>query len=136
MLSTRWHDAFTYAQAKTELSLPRWFVRPYSSVRFIGDSRGAVEFGAGMGPQYLSEGRIVPDSLCGLSYTKGFGRMLARGTHGAFAETNNDGIFVSRFSNDTLLYSQNRTGYTLRAAEAARALHAQLNWNWNATVDV
>ena len=172
MFSTRWHDAFTYAQAKTELSLPRWFVRPYSSVRFIGDSRGAVEFGAGMGPQYLSErsvilalglasipwhgllgwfeagealryradgsdtGRIVPDYRGGLSYTKGFGRLLARGTHGAFAETNNDGIFVSRFSNDTLLYSQNRTGYTLRAAEAVRALHAQLYWNWNATVDV
>jgi len=71
----------------------------------------------------------------GLSYAKGFGGLLARGAHGAFAETNDDGVFVSRFANDTLLYSQNRAGYTLRAAEAAAGLHAQFYWNCNATVD-
>jgi Tfp pilus assembly protein PilF len=156
MFSTRWHDAFAYAQAKTELRVPNWFVRPYVSVRLIADTRGAVGV-AGIGPQYLSErsvilgaglatatwqgmtgwfeageafrytGRAVSDYRGGLAYAKGFGRLLGNEGRGPYAETNDDGIFVSRFSNDTLLYSQNRTGYTLH--------NAQLYWNWNATVD-
>jgi len=170
MFSTRWHDAFAYAQVKTELRLPRWFVHPYASVRFIGDSQGAVNV-ANLGPQYLSErgvilalgastipwhganawfeagemlryspsasdaGRLVPDYRGGVSFTKGIGGLLARGGHGLFAETNDDGIFVSRFGNDTLLYSQNRAGYTLRSTEAWGAIHAQVYWNGNATVD-
>jgi tetratricopeptide (TPR) repeat protein len=171
MFSTRWHDAFAYAQVKTELRLPRWFVHPYASVRFIGDSAGAVNV-ANLGPQYLSErgvilalgastvswhganawfeagemlryspspgdaGRLVPDYRGGVSFTKGIGGLLARGGHGLFAETNDDGIFVSRFGNDTLLYSQNRAGYTLRSTETWGAVHAQVYWNGNATVDV
>jgi tetratricopeptide (TPR) repeat protein len=171
MFSTRWHDLFTYAQAKTELRMPHWFVRPYLSARFIGDTQGAVNL-ANLGPQYLSErsvilgvgiatvswhgatgwfeageslryrptptdsGRVVPDFRGGVAYGKGFGTLLARGaSHGFFAETNDDGVFVSRFSNDTLLYSQNRTGYTFRAIESAAGFHSQLYWNWNATVD-
>ena len=53
--STRWHDLFAYAQVKTELRLPGWFVHPYLSVRFIGDAHDAVAPGAGFSPQYLSE---------------------------------------------------------------------------------
>ncbi len=171
MFSTRWHDAFAYAQIKTELRLPRWFVHPYASMRFIGDSEGAVNV-ANLGPQYLSErgvilalgastvpwhganawfeagemlryspsvsdaGRLVPDYRGGVSFTNGIGGLLARGGHGLFAETNDDGIFVSRFGNDTLLYSQNRAGYTLRSTEGLGAIHAQVYWNGNATVDV
>jgi tetratricopeptide (TPR) repeat protein len=171
MFSTRWHDAFAYAQIKTELHLPRWFVHPYASVRFIGDSQGALNV-ANLGPQYLSErgvilalgastvpwhganawfeagemlryspsandaGRLVPDYRGGVSFTRGIGGLLARGGHGLFAETNDDGIFVSRFGNDTLLYSQNRAGYTLRSREKFGSLHAQVYWNGNATVDV
>jgi hypothetical protein len=152
MFSTRWHDAFAYAQAKTELRLPHWFVHPYASVRFVGDSRGAVPL-ANLGPQYLSErsvilgaglattpwrrltawfeagesfrydsGRATPDYRGGLSYAKGVGAQ-----RGVFAETNDDAIFVSRYSNDTLLYSQNRTGYSFG--------RTQIYCNWNATVD-
>ena len=55
MFSTRWHDLFAYAQAKTELRLPHWWVRPYISLRFIGDSSGAVELAGTVGPQNLSE---------------------------------------------------------------------------------
>lgn len=171
MFSTRWHDVFNYAQAKAEWRAPGWIVRPYASVRFIGDVRGRVELGPSLGPQYLSErsvilglglatvswrgtmgwfeageslryrpepgqsGRVVPDYRGGVSYAKGAGHLMARGAHGAFAETNDDGVFVSRFSNDALLYSQNRTGYTWRASEGAGGLHFQLYWNWNATVD-
>jgi Tfp pilus assembly protein PilF len=168
--STRWHDLFTYAQIKTELRLPHWFVHPYLSARFIGDSEGAVNI-ANLGPEYLSErsvilgaglatptwhgatgwfeageslryaptasnpGKVVPDYRGGVAYAKGFGDLLVRGKHGLFAETNDDGIFVSRFGNDTLLYSQNRTGYTFQTAEGFGSFHAQLFWNWDATVD-
>ncbi|MGD1090648.1 MAG: tetratricopeptide repeat protein [Bryobacteraceae bacterium] len=171
MFSTRWHDLFAYAQAKIEPQMPNWFVRPYLSLRFIGDTSGAVELAGTVGPQYLSErsailalgvatkswkgltgwfeagesfryaptqqdpGRVVPDYRGGLTYARGIGAMLAGGAHGLYAETNDDGIFVSRFSKDTLFYSQNRTGYTFRAAEGAGGFHAQLYWNWNATVD-
>jgi tetratricopeptide (TPR) repeat protein len=166
--STRWHDLFAYAQAKTELRLPGWWLHPYGSVRFIGDTEGAVNV-ANLGPEYLSErsvilglgvatdawhgatawfeageslryspsaidpGRVVPDYRGGVAYGKGWGGLLARGAHGWFAETNDDGVYVSRFAHDTLLYSQNRTGYTFRSLETG--FHAQLYWNWNVTVD-
>jgi Tfp pilus assembly protein PilF len=170
MFSTRWHDLFAYAQAKTELRLPGWLVHPYVSARFIGDTEGSV-FVANLGPEYLSErsiilaaglatnpwhgmtgwfeagesfrysptttdpGRMVPDYRGGLSFIKGFGALFARGRHGLFAETNDDGIYVSRFDKDMLLYSQNRTGYTFRSTERLGDFHAQLFWNWNITAD-
>jgi len=170
MFSTRWHDEFGYAQAKAELRLPHWFLRPYVSLRFIGDVKGSVEV-ANLGAQYLSErsviaglglatatwrgatgwfeagealryapsgagsGRAVPDYRGGIAFAKGLGNLLARGRHGFYAETNDDGIFVSRFSNDMLLYSQNRTGYTLRGAEGGSEFHAQFYWNGNVTAD-
>ncbi|MGH9559687.1 MAG: tetratricopeptide repeat protein [Bryobacteraceae bacterium] len=165
MFSTRWHDGFAYSQAKTELNLRGWFVRPYASLRFIGDTTGSVDV-ANLGPQYLSERsaivalglataawhgatgwfeageamqysarRIAPDYRGGVSYGKGFGGLLAPGARGFFAETNDDGIFVSRFGNDTLLYSQNRAGLTLRSPEGFGGLHAQIYWNGDATVD-
>jgi tetratricopeptide (TPR) repeat protein len=173
MFSTRWHDLFAYAQAKTELNLPGWPVRPYVSLRFVGDTHGAAEPGIGVAPQYLSENAAIaafgvatrtwhgvtgwfeageqlryrptasdrslmsPDYRGGASYGKGFGHLLAAGSHGLFAESNDDAVYVHRFDNDTLFYSQNRTGYTLRQAETSLdGLHAQLYWNWNVTTDI
>jgi Tfp pilus assembly protein PilF len=169
--STRWDDIFAYAQAKTELRLKHSWLRPYLSVRLVGDSRGEVNL-ANYGPQYLSErsiilalgvatksvygafgwfeageslrlnptvadpGRLMPDYRGGVSYVKGIGHLLAGGSHGLFAETNDDGIYVSRFNKDTLLYSQNRAGITMRAAESFGGLHTQFYWNANATVDM
>jgi hypothetical protein len=170
--STRWRDLFAYAQAKTELNLTGWPVHPYVSLRFVGDTHGAVEPGMGLAPQYLSEGaaiaalgvatrtwhgatawfeageqlryrptasdpsRMSPDYRGGVSYAKGFGHLLAAGSHGPFAETNDDAVYVRRFDKDTLLYSQNRTGYTLRQPETGfGGLHAQMYWNWNVTTD-
>ena len=58
------------------------------------------------------------------------------GTHGFFAETNDDGVFVSRFQNDMLFYSQNRTGYTFPAAEEfLGGIQPQICWNYNLTTD-
>lgn len=167
--SSRWQDLFGYAQAKTEVRLPgvSW-LRPYASVRLLGDVRGAVP--VAFGSQYLSERSIIfagglgtstwhgltgwfeagealiyqetptehrrftPDYRGGVSYAKGFGHLLMSGSHGRFAETNMDGVFVSRFGNDSILYSQNRAGYTLWAPEKG-GFHAQLLWNLNVTAD-
>jgi Tfp pilus assembly protein PilF len=165
--STRWHDLFAYSQVKTELRLRRFsWLRPYSSVRFVGDTHSAEKPALGWAPQYLSEqstilalglatapwhgttawfeagegfrfhpspidlGRIVPDYRGGLSFAKGLGHLRAPGQHGVYAETNDDLVYVRRFDKDTLVYSQNRTGYTFRQPEM------QMYWNWNLTTDV
>jgi Tfp pilus assembly protein PilF len=171
MYSSRWDDVFAYAQAKTELRLKHSWLRPYLSVRLVGDLRGEVYL-ANYGPQYLSErsiilalgvatkpvfgafgwfeageslrlnptfadpGRLLPDYRGGVSYVKGLGHQLAGGSHGLFGETNDDGIYVSRFNKDTLLYSQNRAGITMRQLETFGGLHTQFYWNANATVDM
>lgn len=171
LYSSRWDDVFAYAQAKTELNLKHSWLRPYLSVRLVGDSRGEAYL-ANYGPQYLSErsiilalgvatrpvygafgwfeageslrlnpttadpGRLLPDYRGGVSYVKGLGHLLAGGSHGLFAETNDDGIYVSRFNKDTLLYSQNRAGITMRSSESFGGLHAQFYWNANATADM
>jgi len=157
-ISTRWRDTFMYAQAKTELQVA-FPVHPYVSLRFIGDTRGAVRLGADISPQNLSESSVIvglglastpwrglmawfeagealrylipngetgtalPDYRGGISYAKAL-----RGPHRLFAETNDDGVFISRFGNDSLVYSQNRTGRTFGE-------NVQVYWNWNATVD-
>lgn len=172
MYSSRWHDLFAYAQAKTEIRIDRLPVRLYASIRFVGDTQGSIGPGAGSPmPQYLSEssviaalgigtkvwhgvfgwfeageamrylgskdvGLMVPDYRGGVSFTKGFGHLLTGSGHGLFAETVADGVFVSRFADDTLVYSQNRTGYTFRAPESMHGFQTQLYWNWNVTADV
>ena len=88
-------------------------------------------------PTSVDPSRMSPDYRGGVSYSKGFGHLLTGGSHGLFAETNDDVVYVRRFEKDTLFYSQNRTGYTLRQAETSLAgLHPQLYWNFNATTDV
>ena len=169
IFSTRWNDLFTYAQAKTEMRLGSFPLRPYLSLRFVGDARGLVN--TSFGAQFLSDrstifaaglasvpwrgftgwfeagealyyrktpgniGRLKPDYRGGISFGKGWGNLLTAGSHGAFAETSDDGLFVSRFANDSLLYSQNRIGYTLRGAENWGGFHSQALWNFNATAD-
>jgi Tfp pilus assembly protein PilF len=55
LLSSRWRDLFAYGQVKTEWK-PRLPLRPYLSMRFVGDARGSVGAGA---PQYLSESAVI-----------------------------------------------------------------------------
>jgi len=89
-----------------------------------------------LNPTIADPGRLLPDYRGGVSFVKGLGHLLAGGSYGLFAETNDDGIYVSRFNKDTLLYSQNRAGITMRAAESFGGFHAQFYWNANATVDM
>jgi Flp pilus assembly protein TadD len=171
LFSTRWHDVFGYGQIKTELKLGRLPIRPYVSVRFVGDTRGTVgPTTGGAIPQYLSEssfifgvgvatlpwrgitgwfeageavkylpsrtdvGAMIPDYRGGISYARGFGHLM-NSSHGFFLETNDDAVFISRFQDDMLYYSQNRAGYTFASAEGFGGLQAQLYWNGNATAD-
>lgn len=150
LFSTRWHDLFAYAQVKTEIKLG-FPVRPYLSMRFVGDTRRTT--GAGS-PQYLSEssfilavgaatqpwhgvtawgeagtaisylkGHMVPDYRGGVAVT----RSLRREDSGWLADASLDVLYVSRFDHDFLVYTQSRAGYNLGPV--------QLHWNGNITAD-
>lgn len=54
--SSRWHDVFSYGQVKADLRLSKVPVRPYVSLRFIGDTRGST--GEAL-PQFLSESAFI-----------------------------------------------------------------------------
>jgi tetratricopeptide (TPR) repeat protein len=163
LFSTRWHDLFSYAQAKTawrKSPLARLRLNPYLSLRFIGDTR--VTIGA-VSPQYLSQssfivgaglttipwrgitawaeagsamsyltGHIVPDYRGGINAARNFGASLTGESSGIFTALNTDGVFVSQFGNDFLLYQQTRAGFS----SGPKLLRAQIYWNFNTTVDV
>ena len=157
-ISTRWRDTFVYAQAKTELRLAfpihpyvslrfigdaRGAVRLGANISPQNLSERSVIAGVGLASSpwrglvawfeagealryqipHGQTGSALPDYRGGISYTNAL-----RGPYRLFAETNDDGVFISRFDNDSLLYSQNRTGRTFGE-------NLQLYWNWNATVD-
>jgi Flp pilus assembly protein TadD len=153
--STRWHNAFGYGQVKTEVRLGSVPIRPYVSIRFVGDSgpipqslsekafivavgvasqwHGVTAWGeAGSALSYTGQAnpgqQAVPDYRGGLSWAHGWGRLMSSESPGLFAETNADEVFVSRFNNDLLTYSQTRIGYTLRPV--------QFLLNGNVTLDV
>jgi Tfp pilus assembly protein PilF len=95
-------------------------------------------FEAGEAVKYLpsrtDEGAMIPDYRGGLSYGKGFGHLM-NSSKGLYFETNDDGVFVSRFQDDMLLYSQNRAGYTLGSLEGFGGFQSQVYWNGNFTTD-
>jgi hypothetical protein len=159
VFSTRWHDVFGYSQFKEEVRTGIG-LRPYVSLRFVGDVKGNVGVA---GPLYLSEnsvigalgvttgpwrgvtgwaeaggamnyqnGHVLADYRGGISAARGVGSVLGGEAAGWFADTTLDGVFVSRFDNDFLVYSQSRAGYTLGPSGPK----AQLYWNANLTFDV
>lgn len=95
-------------------------------------------FEAGSAMRYASIrpwiGRTQPDYRGGVSFGKGFGHLLGAGP-GWFFETNADGIFVSRYENDLLLYAQTRAGFTLPRPDALGGIDSQLFWNNNVIRD-
>lgn len=95
-------------------------------------------FEAGEAVNYLPNrtdvGAMIPDYRGGISGAKGFGHLM-NSSKGIYFEANDDMVFVSRFQNDLLFYSQNRGGYTLAPLEGFGGFQAQLYWNVNATVD-
>lgn len=155
LFSTRWNDLFGYAQVKAEVRT-KIRLRPYVSIRFDGDTRsntppllfsetsfilavgvrtlpwhgitGWME--AGSAANYL-KGNMLPDYRGGVSVNRFTGRSLGGESAGWFAETTGDGVFISRFGNDFLVYSQSRSGYTV----GPKSLRGQLYWNGNLTFD-
>ncbi len=87
-------------------------------------------FEAGSSMSYLT-GHILPDYRGGVSAARSTGRTLGSEASGAFADSTFDAVFVSRFGDDSLFYSQSRFGYSI----GPRALRLQVYWNANATVD-
>ena len=152
MWSSRWRDTFSYGQVKTEWNLHLPF-RPYVSARIVADTRshadpvspllysesavvagvglasrprhGALLWGeAGSSIGYLSH-HATPDYRGGLSFARSYGDRW-------FVDTTVDALFMSRFQNDGLFYSQNRAGYSLKAG----SWKFQWYCNLNATADV
>lgn len=155
LFSYRFQDLFGYAQAKTEIRTGLPLV-PYASVRLVGDTAHQPGYGlseksvilalgvrtppwhrvtfwgeAGWTLSY-DTGHALPDYRGGFSVARGVGPSLWNERGGWFADTALDGIFVSRFGNDFLWYSQSRSGYTA----GPKAFRAQLYGIGNLTVDV
>jgi tetratricopeptide (TPR) repeat protein len=85
------------------------------------------------GEQRFYEERWRWDARGGVSLLKGWGTLLGGQEAGRFHEVNLDGVYASRFRHNMLVYTQNRTGYTL--APAAGGTQAQIYAVWNLTVD-
>ncbi len=80
--------------------------------------------------------RSVPDYRGGVTFSKGVGSLIGTQRPGVFYETNDDGVFMSCFQNDFVLYSQNRLGYTFAPVGALGGLRTQWYWNMNASADL
>jgi tetratricopeptide (TPR) repeat protein len=78
-------------------------------------------------------GTAIPDYRGGINFAKGFGSLLGGHAPGYFYETTADGIYVSRFDKDWLVYSQQRAGRTFRTWGNT---FAQALFNVNFTQDV
>lgn len=160
LYSSRWNDLFGYGQVKTEMRIRKMPFRPYVSLRFVGDERrstggispqnlsesafilgvgiatrpwhgamGWFEVGTSIG--YLT-GIPSRDARGGVSYSKTIGASMASEHSGWFLETTADSVFVSRFDDDLLNYSQNRVGFT----RTVGAFKIQPFWSNNITFDV
>jgi Tfp pilus assembly protein PilF len=95
--------------------------------------RGLLVWGeAGASYQYFARqqntARIAPDYRAGLNYARSVGNAALGSEGGAFYSTTADAVFLSRFGNNTLFYSQNRIGYTL----PERPIQFYLNFNLTA----
>jgi hypothetical protein len=161
LFSTRWHDAFGYGQLKAEFRTrlpihPYLSVRLVGDARvseglpalaepqYLSESSVIVAAGlatvpwhgiflwgeAGNSMSYIN-GHKLPDYRGGLSGSRAIGHSLRSESHGPFADTTLDAVFISRFNNDMMLYSQSRGGYTFGSG----GFRGQLFWNANLTVD-
>jgi Flp pilus assembly protein TadD len=95
---------------------------------------------AGMATSYLDSSRNLPrteaDLRGGAAYHRGFGTLLGANKRGIFAETNDDGVYLHRFNQDFILYSQNRLGITLPARPALGGLQMQFFLSTNFSSDL
>jgi Flp pilus assembly protein TadD len=160
LYSTRWHDLFGYGQLKTELRLKKLPIHPYVSLRLDGDLRDSMGgpspldlsassfilaigvasqtwhgatgwFEAGSGMSYQN-GTHAADYRGGVSFSRTIGTSIAAEHNGWFVETLGDSVYVSRFDNDLLNYTQNKIGFT----SSVGGFKVQTFWSDNLTFDV
>ena len=74
----------------------------------------------------------VSDFRGGLSFSRSWKGPFRRSA----LETNDDAVFISRFQNDGIFYSQNRAGFKVLESEEATGPQAFLYWSFNLTADV
>lgn len=70
---------------------------------------------AGTAVSYLNRtdvARAISDYRGGVNLTRVFGHSLYAPKNGWFTESSNDAVFVSRFQNDVVFFTQNRLGWT------------------------
>jgi Tfp pilus assembly protein PilF len=101
--------------------------RPWRGITLWGEAGQAASY-----VRRPDRGRMTPDYRGGASFGRGAGHALGGEAAGWFADTYDDAVFVSRFNNDLLLYSQNRAGFTL---PSAGPLRWQIYLNGNYTAD-
>ena len=156
--STRYRDLFVYSQVKTELKISGWWLRPYASLRFNGDTRDLVQPSVFGITQLYSEQSLIPalgmttktwhsasgwmeageslrlrttvydQSRATPDYRGGITYAKSFGESALLAETNDDLVYVHRFDRDTLFYSQNRIGY--------KGSRMQAYWKFGVTTDL
>jgi hypothetical protein len=90
---------------------------------------GWFEVGSSIG--YLT-GIPSKDIRGGVSYSRTYGTSIAAEHSGWFLETLADSVFISRFDDDLINYSQNRVGYSSSLA----GFKIQPFWSNNLTFDV
>jgi hypothetical protein len=78
-----------------------------------------------------TKGHMLPDYRAGVSMARAIGAKLGGEAAGWFGASTTDGVFISRFGNDFLVYQQVRVGYTA----GPLVLRAQIHWNANLTMD-
>jgi len=99
--------------------------------------RGLMAWGeAGSAVSYLARRpqvkRATPDYRGGVSFAKAFGHPMGGEKPGWFFETNADGLYVSRFENDFMLYGQTRIGVS---PARLGSFESQIFWNNNLVRD-
>ncbi len=91
-------------------------------------------FEAGTSVRYRNRNDValaVSDYRGGLSFARSWRGPMRR----SFLETYDDAVFISRFQNDGIFYSQNRIGYRVVESEETLGSQASLFWNFNLTAD-
>ena len=88
--------------------------------------RGVTLWGeAGWSFSYLHKKTVAPITGAASRIRARSARGIGAESSGLFGETNADGVFVSRFDNDFLVYSQNKFGWTLAPTADADSLELE-----------
>jgi len=128
--SSRWHEIFTYGQAKMEFRLPTSKVRPYISTRFIGDlNRNGGRLRGPLGqaaPQALSESAVVVAG--GLASARKHGWM-------AWGEVGGAWQYFAKRNNTATIRSDYRGGVNFGRGFGAANLGSEGGWFASTTFD-